>query len=423
MTDIGVQPYWELAFDKDGHIDPRGRDALLRGAVERDLTDLVVFSHGWNNDHRTATTLYTAFFAPFPALLSHATAGVRVGCTGVLWPSMRFTDEPVPAFPAQSVAGPGPGLSPETRQALAMVFPGQEAVLDRITGLLRTRPQQPAALAEFLTLVRTLTGGTPQGVQDTECDPLEAAVFRQDPAAVCERLADALEATGASVAELFGGLGSRVWGGALEALRQATYWEMKRRAGVVGRQGLGPALNTLARAIPALRIHLAGHSFGARLVSFALPALAPGNDSIRSVTLLQAAFSHYAFTPRLPFAPDRAGVLSGSPDRVRGPLVCCHSRHDLALAVLYPVVSDLADEDSSLLVPDQARWGALGHDGIRALDGCRDTGMGGALPGTGCVNVDVSDVVRHGGPPAGAHSDICHPELARLILAAGGLVG
>jgi hypothetical protein len=35
------------------------------------------------------------------------------------------------------------------------------------------------------------------------------------------------------------------------------------------------------------------------------------------------------------------------------------------------------------------------------------------------VSVDAASVVRRGGPPAGAHSDIGHPELARVILAAG----
>ncbi|MFI9722505.1 serine-threonine protein kinase [Streptomyces sp. NPDC052396] len=422
MAGIGVRPYWELTFDKDGHTDPHQRDALLRGTAGQDLTDLLVFVHGWNNDRSTATTLYTAFFAPFPALLAAAPPGVRLGYTGVVWPSMRFTDEPVPAFPARTAAAPGPGLAPDTRRALATVFPGQEAVLDRISGLLASRPHGRAALTEFIALVRTLVGDGGHEVRDTEADPVAPPFSGRDAKEVCERLADALESTGASVAELFGGLGGRVWGGALEALRQATYWEMKRRAGVVGRQGLGPVLNSLARATPAVRVHLVGHSFGARLVSFALASVAPGNNTLRSVTLLQGAFSHYAFSPRLPFAPERGGVLGGVPDRVHGPLLCCHSRYDLALAVLYPLVSDLSDDDSSLLVPDEARWGALGHDGIRALPGCPDTGPAGPLPGNGCVNVDVSAVVRHGGPPAGAHSDICHPELARLILAAGGLV-
>ena len=32
------------------------------------------------------------------------------------------------------------------------------------------------------------------------------------------------------------------------------------------------------------------------------------------------------------------------------------------------------------------------------------------------LNVDASDIVRAGGPPSGAHSDIVHPELTWLVL-------
>ena len=56
-----------------------------------------------------------------------------------------------------------------------------------------------------------------------------------------------------------------------------TYWQMKNRAGVVGQQGLGPADRAAGREFPGLRMHLIGHSFGARLVSYRArrPALGP----------------------------------------------------------------------------------------------------------------------------------------------------
>ena len=60
------------------------------------------------------------------------------------------------------------------------------------------------------------------------------------------------------------------WG---NVLRTATYWEMKNRAGVVGCRGLGPLIGQIDAAAPALRIHLLGHSFGARLVSDSLSAV------------------------------------------------------------------------------------------------------------------------------------------------------
>lgn len=428
MAGISVQPYWEVTFDRDGHPDPDERDALLRGAARENLTDLVLFAHGWNNTRSTATGLYAAFFAPFPRLLAGAGKRVRLGYGGVIWPSMRFTDEPVPEYRDRGAALAGPGLPPDARQDLASAFPGRDAVLDRLAELLAGRPADPARLTEFAGLVRTLVAPHPheEGVQDTGADTAAPLMFTADAASVCERFADALESTGLAVGELFGGVANRVWGGALELLRQGTYWEMKRRAGVVGRRGLGPAVAALARSSPGLRVHLVGHSFGARLVSYALGGLPAHPRAVHSLTMLQGAFSHYAFAPRLPFAHHRSGPLHGLRDRVAGPVVCCHSRHDLALGVFYPLASRVSDDDDSLLGFDEARWGAMGHDGIRAVPGCAELtlgqGLDGALPDGGWVNLDASAVVRRGGPPAGAHSDICHQELARIVLLAGRVV-
>jgi pimeloyl-ACP methyl ester carboxylesterase len=175
-------------------------------------------------------------------------------------------------------------------------------------------------------------------------------------------------------------------------------------------------------------VHLVGHSFGGRLVSFALRGLPEGVRSVKSVTLLQGAFSHYTFAARLPHDTRAGGVLQGQQNRVDGPLVCCFSRHDSALGTLYPLASRMAGDARGVAAFDLgrtlgAKWGAMGHDGVQAVPGTSSVSLAdallGRLPVKGCVNVDAAPVVRRGGPPAGAHSDICHRELARLVLAAG----
>ncbi|MEX2985148.1 alpha/beta fold hydrolase [Streptomyces sp. C36] len=449
MAGISVEPYWELTFDAEGDPDAGARDALVRGVTERGLTDLVIFSHGWNNDRSTATLLYDRFLAPFPALLRDADSPARLGYAGVIWPSMRFTDEPIPDFPAQAAApaatpAPAPCLEPATLRALARAFPGSESLLDRLAELLEQRPDDPARLEEFAALVRRLvaprrtdaaaTAGP--SAHDMEPDAEAAAepvMFADDPARVCGRFADALAAMeappdaapDAAGAELFGDLGRRLWSGALELLRQGSYWEMKRRAGTVGGAGLGPVLGLLAETSPELRVHLVGHSFGGRLMAFALGALPERTGCVHSLTLLQGAFSHYAFAPRLPFDAGRGGALKGLHAKVRGPVVCCHSDHDQALGLLYPLASQISRDPASAFGPRDVRWGAMGHDGVQAVEGTTTLPLAEALeglPAEGCVNVDVSAVVRRGGPPSGAHSDICHGELARLVLLAGRLV-
>ncbi|MGW2487148.1 serine-threonine protein kinase [Streptomyces sp. NPDC001606] len=430
MADPGmsVTPYWELTFDADGDVDPPERDRLLAQVTERGVRDLIVFAHGWNNDRSGATALYRRFFAPVPGLAP----GARIGYVGVIWPSMRFSDEPIPDFPrtvaaAEAAAAPGPALDKDTRRALLETFPGRASVVDQLARMLDERPDGESGLREFGRLARLLADGTGRpGAADTD-EAGEPALFTEDPAAVCAQFAEALRSVGPDGAGEEFSL-PNPWEGAKELLRQMTYYTMKGRAGTVGEHGLGPLVGQLAGAAPGVRVHLAGHSFGGRLVSFALRGLPAGVRTVKSVTLLQGAFSHYAFAARLPHDPDAAGTLKDRQSRIDGPLVCCHSHFDAALGTFYPLASRLSGDDRSVLGADIAavlgpEWGAMGHDGVQAVPGTvrldLAAALRGPLPASGCVNVDAAAVVRNGGAPSGAHSDIVHPELARLVLAAG----
>ncbi|WP_030161838.1 hypothetical protein [Streptomyces sp. NRRL S-244] len=442
---IGAGPYAELTFDADGDVDQGTQDAVA--ALE--ATDLLVFAHGWNSDRATSTRLFDRFYAPFPGLVG---PGVRLGYVGVVWPSIRFSDEPIPDFdPHGALAEPGHGtaLDPATLRALGEFWPGRVAELDRVAELLEDRPESAAAFTEFGALVRELAGVDVVDAGDSAdagsaVDPAAAVaatvavagpvvrdvpdIFALDVLEVCraftEGLAEAGAPTGGAAEPGFsvgGGLRA-LWNGAKELLRQATYYQMKKRAGVVGERGLGPMLAELAGRRPALRIHLIGHSFGARVVSFSLRAVPDGARYVKSATLLQGAFSHYAFADRLPHDKGSGGALRGMQRRVDGPVLACHSPYDSALKVFYPLASRMAGDSAGLLGFDE-RWGAIGHDGVQAVPGAPrltlDAALRAGVPEAGCVSVDTGSVVRRGGPPSGAHSDICHEELARLVVAAG----
>lgn len=287
---VGVGPYAELTFDSEGDVD-----RVTQGAVSRmEATDLLVFAHGWNSDRSTATRLYDRFFAPFQELVG---SGVRLGYVGVVWPAMSFSDEPIPDFDAPGVlAEPGfaGALDPLTRRALGEFWPERRAELDRVAELLEEQPDSAAAFIEFGALVRELAGvdAVPAAVA-----PSVPAIFTNDVLEVCRALSVALVRAGAPGAAVpagadgpgltVGGGLRGLWGGAKELLRQAAYYKMKKRAGVVGERGLGPVLAQLAAARPALRFHLIGHSFGARVVSFSLRAVPDRARYVKSVTLLQ----------------------------------------------------------------------------------------------------------------------------------------
>ncbi|GAB2749295.1 serine-threonine protein kinase [Streptomyces bullii] len=430
---MSVTPYWELTFDADGDPAASARDRLFAGVVRRGVRELVVFAHGWNNDRSGATRIYDRFFAPMPGLAPTA----RIGYVGVLWPAMRFSDEPIPDFPRAVAAEPPrrPVLGKDTRHALLETFPGRAVIVEQLARLLEQQPSEEAELEEFARLVRLLVEVVAPGPQalftaDTVAEGVpqsEPEMFAGQAAAVCEEFARAL-AELESPGTARGLALPNPWEGAHELLRQATYYAMKRRAGTVGERGLGRVIGQLAAAAPQVRVHLVGHSFGARLVSFALRGLPKGVRTVKCVTLLQAAFSHYAFASRLPHDTRAGGVLQGQQNRIDGPLVCCHSRHDSALGTLYPLASRIAGDSRSAAPAGigrmlGAKWGALGYDGVQAVPGTRTLTLAQALrtplPASGCVNVDAAAVVRRGGPPSGAHSDILHRELAQLVLTAG----
>src|SRR5215213_480759 len=408
--------HWEVSFDERGTPAKGDVDTLLAELPGKDLTDLFVFSHGWNNDRGQARRLYELYFGQVPGLLARGGSAARAGWLGVVWPSKRWADEPAPAPP-----------DPVLVEDLKDVFEGAErqAALDELARLLEERPEDPAALARFQALMAELAAG-PDAEPAGE-DQGEQALVTDDPEEVFGRFADAVPETGEGGAAGLGDTFGRLWKGAKEALRQLTYFEMKKRAGVVGKQGLGPLLGRIAQADPEVRIHLIGHSFGARLVSFALAGLPPGDSPVKSLYLLQGAFSHFAFADALPMDRSRGGALKGMAARVDGPLAASFSVHDTAVGRLYPLASLSSQDDAAGLEDQLFRWGGIGHDGAQAVEATVATlgPIGTAYPFARgrFVNLDGNGVITQGPPPSGAHSDIFHPELVWAGLAAAGLVG
>lgn len=462
-TQMAGLPYWELTFDAEGDPDAAGRKTFLAEVGDAGITDLFVFSHGWNSDRAVSLRLFKGFFGLLAGQLGQVPGdrAVKAALAGVIWPSRRWSDEPIPDFDASAAVGGGGGaaslstaaaepiaadarLDPDILDGLREIFPTALAPLDRMAELLESQPTEEA-LAEFHQCMKAFADEVGADGDDGEDDrpgreraPAEPGMLLDEPAALFERYRDRLKESGVDLSDGGGGggaagLGDRlrgVWHGAKEALRQLTYWQMKNRAGVVGREGLGPLLGELHEVAPQVRIHLLGHSFGARVVSYALAGLPAGLDPspVKAVTLLQGAFSHFAFSEPLPFNADRNGALAGMLARIDGPLAVCFSEHDKANGIFYPLASMAARDDSAAARGAAFRWGAMGADGAQGVQ-AKLVAVQAAGPATSyrfaphqVLNIDAADVVRRGGAPAGAHSDIVHPELTWIALNAGGLV-
>ena len=160
-SEISGRPHWVISFDENGKPDQGEADAFLRELPGEDLTDLFVFSHGWNNDRGQARRLYQRYFEQLPGLLAQGGAqDVRVGSLGVVWPSKRWADEPEPTGDGGGggAAGLGDAAAPAPAAAagdgalvedLKDVFGGDDrrATLDELARLLEERPEDRAALA------------------------------------------------------------------------------------------------------------------------------------------------------------------------------------------------------------------------------------------------------------------------------------
>jgi hypothetical protein len=150
-----------------------------------------------------------------------------------------------------------------------------------------------------------------------------------------------------------------------------------------------------------------------------------GASPVKSVFLLQGAFSHFAFADSLPHAPGRAGALKGMAARVDGPLVVTHSQHDLAVCKRYPQASFISRDDAADFDDAVSRWGAMGSRGAQAVhagvDAFKPVGQAYAFASGRFLNLDGDHLITRGGPPSGAHSDIIYPEIAWAVLQAARL--
>lgn len=444
MDQIADHPYWELSFDKSGRLTAPDPDGLIAEVAQSGIADLFAMSHGWGNSTETARGLYEAMF-PLVAKAAGQAPGIGpIGFAGIFWPSLWFPDPPQAGPEVAEAVQPGrPGAASaalsgrQIASTLATSFddPEQQANLEQMgrlidEGMAGVGEEAPESQQERLTrfhgLLRTLVRGDRQPIEDAS----ESWLFdtdnpQRDYATISEVVGSSsqLGAADEGIGDVFG----KVWNGAKDALRMVSYFEMKARAGDIGRSGLGPLLARLPEQQPGLRVHLMGHSFGARLVSFALSGIPSAEASpVASLYLIQGAFSHWSFAPLRAMPFGTAGALSQYTDRVHGPLVATFSEHDWAVGRWYPQASFLARVDNEAAdagQPDQ--WGGMGSDGFQGVSPSASVDL---LPAGEAYSLEVGSFYRVNGSAviadtaqslfSGAHSDIRHPQVAWLATAA-----
>ena len=443
------EPEWDLQFDENGNLTSPARGDFLAQVAGQGVQDLFMFSHGWGTAANDAQALYATMF-PLIQAAAHGASGLgKLGFAGIYWPSLWFP--PTPATPpvqgesTQASAGPSAPLSAGTAAVTgadiaASLAPGfadaaQQATIIQLGQLIddgqamaeagRTDEAKQGQLAQISQLIQSLTPPAPPGGQDEDCGET-ALLMTGDPAGDYQKAAAVFGDMPAS--DSTEGIGDWFTGalnGAKDALRVLSYWTMKTRAGTIGQTGLGPLLSALHAQSPGTRVHLIGHSFGARLVSFALAGIdAPADSPVGSLVLLQGAFSHWSFAGAAGNPFGGPGTLNTLGDRVHGPLAATFTPYDWAVGVWYPKASFLAGQNLSDATVDP--WGGMGADAFQPPGSAATVTMpaGGGMsyqfaPST-FYRVDASSVINNtaGEPFSGAHSDIRKMPVAQLAAAA-----
>src|SRR4051794_32194681 len=108
-------PFWLVSFDKQGNPEDAGAiDRLIAGLASEKITDLFIFSHGWNNDRAAALALYNRFLGEMRKVLDSKpvkSRTTRIGIAGVVWPSILGPDDAESASMDDVMAGGGGGVA------------------------------------------------------------------------------------------------------------------------------------------------------------------------------------------------------------------------------------------------------------------------------------------------------------------------
>jgi hypothetical protein len=381
MNQIAGIPYVEAKFDKNGNL--KSQVTLPAG-----VTDLFVMSHGWNNDDAEARTLYAKFFASFMKVAQpNDLPGRSFAVVGVIWPSKKFDER----IAVSGVTGDASGAA-----AIAADKSSQRALeekLDRMKETFTEEPQRKAidqarallpdlddkasARRAFVDTIRSLLDPSAASREDRS-----DSFFKDDGEQLMQNLkvdeddldSEVADTGGSASVPLGAGRRATADGGAaglkdvlskfkasaMNVLNYTTYYEMKARAGKVGTNGVAKLIDDLASKVQ--RIHLIGHSFGGRVVTAA--AAGSGTDKIRTMALLQTAFSHNGFSKA------KKGFFRSVVDqhRVNGPILVTYTKNDKAVGVAYPLASRINGDTTAAFGDENDEFGGIGRNGTQQME-------------------------------------------------------
>jgi hypothetical protein len=432
----------EVEFNKDGQAFAAAQvQSVLDGLPN--VTDLIVATHGWNNDMAEARGLFDELLGNVDRLLDTRDlptapapiAGLRgrtFAACQVFWPSKKFADEDlIPGGGAATAMMANDAALMRTLDGLAhdpvllgdtTVSPVKQQIVARAKTLVPRLNASDDARREFVFCLRSLLDPDRASADDGS-----DSFFTTDPLTLFQDLDGDIVAPlpagaggAANAAGAAAGLGDLLNGATAAARRLAnftTYYQMKNRAGTVGSVGLAPVLRRIRERSPQVKLHLAGHSFGGRLLTAAAHGLDAGTPDV-TIGLLQAAFSHNGFSAD--FGDGQAGSYRAvvSERRASGPIYITHTKNDSAVGIAYPLASRIARQNAAALGDANDPYGGMGRNGAQRT--AEAEGNATTLRGVGhdyrfaagrIYNLLSDEIIK-------SHSDIRGIQVAYAILSA-----
>ena len=439
MDTIAGFPFFPLEITKDGKLFSAQQKSAIENAVRQTgagkVTDFFVISHGWNNDMSEARELYSGLFKNVALLIPNraSLANRKFAIVGVFWPSKKFADsELIPAGGVASIDGADISSSviKQKLESLKGTFDVPDAAaLDRAKALIDGIEDSSAKQKEFVEIIRSLVPQTSSDVTDDASDK-----FMKQPAGEMLKMLSAppmlfpaQDGGGGALglgdqaggAAFLGDFFNGVKAAASRLLNFATYYQMKERAGVVGK-ALNGMLVSMRQLRPDLRIHLIGHSFGARVVTAAVDGAAAVRP--QSLALLQGAFSHNGFAENFDGETDGFFRKVISQSKVDGPIFTTHTVNDKAVGIAYALASRLSgDNANSVALGDENDvFGGIGRNGavrMKAAEFVKAT----LLPETATYQFAAKKVHNlRADEFVSDHGDVGGPQIANAILHAIG---
>lgn len=389
-------PYYVVPFDDEGRCEgPLTQQHLLDHLAG--ISDVFVFSHGWNNDWSTATQRYESFITGFQtqrqSLGLPMPAGYKPLLVGVFWPSQAlewFDSETGPGF-AAGAPGAQDAAVERDRKLLADIARGlKPQQRERFFELAQAQTLGPAAATELASMLSALVhpddeGAATQAPGAADLLAAAASLAAPEPDYDAVGTVDGAGVSGqgpqaAGLGDLLKALDPR------QILKPFTVWQMKDRAGKVGARGVAALLAGILQRSDTARVHLLGHSYGCKVVMSALCSLPPATRAVHSALLLQPAISQYAFADTVPGRTGPGGFRPAL-QRVQGPVLATFSANDVALTRMFHLsLRRESDLGEPLIAGDSpSKYAALGGFGPRdsgeTIVDIRDPGQPYALGG------------------------------------------